>query len=320
MRVLVADKIPNAYLEQLRAGGHKVDYLPDLKAEEIAGKIKGVEAVVVRSTKVKKDAVDAADALKLVVRAGSGVDTIDIASCTAKKVYVTNCPGKNSIAVAELAMGLILALDRRIPDNVAQLRAHKWNKKEFSKARGLAGRTLGIIGIGRIGREVAARAKAFAMEVIAWDIILTEALADQLGVGFCATKEEIAEKSDIVTIHVPETADSKKLVDAAFIAKMKPGAMLINTSRGGLLDQKALTEAVRAGKIRAGLDVYEGEPADTGDFADPLLDLPGFYGTHHIGASTDQAQDAVAEEMVRIVDTFGKSGKPLNCVNADKIK
>jgi D-3-phosphoglycerate dehydrogenase len=196
------------------------------------------------------------------------------------------------------------------------LRAHKWNKKEFSKADGVFGKTIGVIGTGQIGQEVIRRAQAFGLRVIAWSRSLTPEKAEQLGVERCASVDDVFRQADIVTLHLALKPETRKLVNAARLALMKPGAILINTARGEVVDQAALREALAAKKIRAGLDVFDPEPAEgTADFADPILDLPNLYGTHHIGASTEQAQEAIAEEAIRIIETFVKTGAVLNCVN-----
>jgi D-3-phosphoglycerate dehydrogenase len=231
-------------------------------------------------------------------------------------VFVSNCPGKNSIAVAELVMGLLLACDRRIPDQVAELRAGAWNKGEYAKARGLHGRTLGIVGLGQIGREIAVRARAFGMRVVAWSRSLTHEEADRLGVAYAQTPLEVARQADAVTVNVSGTAETKQLVNADFLAAMRPGAYLINTSRGTVVDEPALERAVREKGIRTGLDVFENEPAGTtGSFGNPIVQAPGVYGTHHVGASTDQAQVAIAHEVIRIVQTFQATGEVPNVVN-----
>jgi D-3-phosphoglycerate dehydrogenase len=218
--------------------------------------------------------------------------------------------------VAELVMGLLLACDRRIPDQVADLRAGKWNKGEYSKARGLYGRTLGIVGLGRIGKEVAARARAFGMRVLAWSRSLTHEEADQLGISYAQTPLEVARLSDVVTINVAANAETQNLVDAEFLAAMRPGSYLINTSRGSVVDEAALAQAVRERGIRVGLDVFQHEPGGSaGAFATPVAGLPGVYGTHHVGASTDQAQVAIAHEVIRIVQAFQATGEVPNVVN-----
>ena len=316
MKVLIADKFSETHLDRLAKLGCEVTYNPAVKAEELPKIIGPYKVLVVRSKQVTGDALKASDQLTVVLRAGAGVNTIDVKTASARGIYVTNCPGKNSLAVAELVFALLLGLDRRIADSVAALRAHKWNKKEFSKADGLFGKTLGIIGVGQIGREVIKRAHAFGLPVLAWSRSLTPAKAEELGIEQVNDVADIFRRADIISLHVALKPDTKKLVSAARLALMKPNAILINTTRGEVVDQPALKAALEAKKLRAGLDVFDPEPADaTADFTDPILDLPGLYGTHHIGASTEQAQEAIAEEAIRIIETFAKTGIVLNCVN-----
>jgi D-3-phosphoglycerate dehydrogenase len=272
--------------------------------------------LVVRSAKVSEDAL-AAGSLKLVVRAGAGYNTIDVAAASRRGIYVSNCPGKNSIAVAELAFGLILSLDRRLPDNVAALRQGKWNKGEYSKARGIFGRTLGLIGLGQIGREMIPRAKAFGLRVTAWSRSLTPEQAEAWGIERKATPEQVAADSDIVSVHVALNPQTRGLVGAAFFDAMRPGSFFVNTSRAEVIDEPALKRAIEERGIRAALDVFANEPAGSaGEFNDDIAKL--VYGTHHIGASTDQAQEAIAAETVRIVRTFKQTGKVPNVVNLAK--
>ena len=333
MKVLVADKFEKSGLDGLKAAGCDVVYDPDLKDDALAQAIAktGADVLVVRSTKVTEPMLEAGG-LALVVRAGAGYNTIDVKAASKRGIYVSNCPGKNSIAVAELAFGLILALDRRIPDNVAELRAGKWNKKEYSKAAGLYGRTLALIGIGNIGQEMIRRAAGFGMNVVIWsrrfdaeDRPITDAEARELGIdpfqhqiaiSLAPTPGEAVARADVISLHVALAPGTRTLVNADLLARMKPGAILVNTARGEVVDHAALAEAVRNRGIRVALDVYANEPASaTGDFADPLVQLPGVYGTHHIGASTDQAQEAIAAETVRIIRSFKETGEVPNVVN-----
>ena len=248
--------------------------------------------------------------------AGAGYNTIDVAAASRRGIYVSNCPGKNSIAVAELAFALILALDRRIADNVIALRRGEWNKKEFSKARGLFGRTLGLVGVGKIGQEMIPRARAFGMPVIAWSRSLTPERAGGLGIEYKATPAEVAREADIVSVHVALNADTRSFLGADFFAAMREGSYFINTARGEVVDQAALIQAMKSKGIRAGLDVFAAEPTSaTGEFADPIAKEENLYGTHHIGASTDQAQEAIAAETVRIVREFKETGKVPNVIN-----
>jgi D-3-phosphoglycerate dehydrogenase len=258
----------------------------------------------------------AAGPLKLIVRAGAGYNTIDVAAASRRGIYVSNCPGKNSIAVAELAFALILALDRRIADAVIALRSGQWNKKEFSKARGLFGRTLGLVGLGKIGQEMIPRANAFGMPVVAWSRSLTPERAVELGVERMETPLDVARAADIVSVHVALKPDTRALIGPEFFKAMHDGAYFINTSRGETVDQNALVEAIHSKGIRAGLDVFAIEPTSAvAEFTDSIVNEPGVYGTHHIGASTDQAQEAIAAETVRIIQSFKETGQVPNVVN-----
>jgi D-3-phosphoglycerate dehydrogenase len=317
MKVLVADKFEKSGLEGLAALGCEVLYQPDAKDDALTESIRtgGAEVLVVRSAKVTLPMLEAGQ-LALVVRAGAGYNTIDVEAASQRGIYVSNCPGKNSIAVAELAFGLILALDRRISDGAADLKRGAWNKKEYSKARGLFGCTLGILGTGGIGREMIPRARAFGMPVVAWSRSLNAEKAANLHVERKASTSEVAASSDIVSVHLALKPETKNLCDEKFFAALKPGAFFVNTSRAEVVDQAALERAVREKGIRAALDVFAGEPAgSTGPVTDPIFQLPGVIGTHHIGASTDQAQEAIAAETVRIVREFRDSGRPPHAVN-----
>ena len=318
MKVLIADKFERVGIDGLKELGCAVVAQPDLTADALPGAVREVDPhiLIVRSTRVSAETLNAGTALTLVIRAGAGIDTIDVAAASSRGIFVSNCPGKNSIAVAELVMGLVLACDRRIPDQVADLRRGKWNKAEYSKARGLYGRTLGVVGLGQIGREVAARAHAFGMRVLAWSRTLTHEEADGLGVAYAQSPLEVARLSEVVTINVAANAETKHLVNAEFLAAMRPGAYLINTSRGSVVDEAALAQAIADKKLRAGLDVFQNEPVGgTGEFAAAILQVPGVYGTHHVGASTDQAQVAIAHEVIRIVQAFRATGEVPNVVN-----
>ena len=255
----------------------------------------------------------------MIVRAGAGYNTIDVKTASARGIYVSNCPGKNSIAVAELAFALITALDRRIADNVIQLREGHWNKKEFSKARGLFGRKLGLIGVGKIGQEMIARAKAFGMPVIAWGRLMTPEKAANLGIEYISSIVEVAAACDILSVHLAMKPDTQGIISKDVFAAMRPGSYFINTSRGEIVDEAALAEAIKEKGLRAGLDVFAKEPtAAVGDFDADIVKLPNVYGTHHIGASTDQAQRAIAAETVRIIKTYKETGQVPNVVNLCK--
>ena len=318
MKVLIADKFETVGIDGLKELGCSVVSQPDLTAEALPAAVKEVDPhiLIVRGTKVTAETLNAGTSLTLVIRAGAGIDTIDVSMASSRGIFVSNCPGKNSIAVAEVVMGLVLACDRRIPDQVADLRQGKWNKAEYSKARGLYGRTLGIVGLGQIGKEVAVRARAFGMRVLAWSRTLTHEEADRLEIAYAQSPLEVARLSDVVTVNVAANADTKHLVNAEFLAAMRPGAYLINTSRGSVVDEAALQRAVSEKKIRAGLDVFQNEPAGgKGELTNPIVQVPGVYGTHHVGASTDQAQVAIAHEVIRIVQAFRATGEVPNVVN-----
>lgn len=317
MKVLIADKFEQSGLDGLAALGCEISFQADLKDDALTEAIRQTapDVLVVRGTKVTEPMLEAGP-VKLVVRAGAGYNTIDVAAASKRGIYVSNCPGKNSIAVAELAFALILALDRRIADNVISLRQGVWNKKEFSKARGLFGRTLGLIGVGKIGQEMIPRARAFGMPVVAWSRSLTPERAAKLGVELKESPLEVAAAADVVSVHLALKPETKNLINAEFFAAMRDGAYFINTARGEVVDQQALIDAIRNRGIRAGLDVYALEPTvATGEFQDQIANEAGLYGTHHIGASTDQAQEAIAAETVRIVAEFKQTGKVPNVVN-----
>jgi D-3-phosphoglycerate dehydrogenase len=320
MRVLIADKFPDGGQKALKESGIEVVYDPELKEASLAEAIGSTlaDVLVVRSTKVNKQMLEAGR-LSLVIRAGAGYNTIDVQTASARGIYVSNCPGKNSIAVAELAFGLMLALDRRIPENVADLKQGMWNKKEYSRARGLFGRVLGIIGAGQIGCEMIARARAFGMPVVAWSRSLSPERAATLDVEMKQSPVEVAAAADIVSLHLALKDETRNLVDDKFFEAMRPGSFLINTSRAEVVDHDALRRAVRERRVRAGLDVFAGEPAGgTGTVDNDLFQLDGVIGTHHIGASTDQAQQAIADETVRIIREYRDTGRAPNVVNLAK--
>jgi D-3-phosphoglycerate dehydrogenase len=316
MRVLVVDPFPETALAELRALGLEVEQRTGLDEAALVAAAREVGILVVRSTVVSAKVIEAAARLNLIIRAGAGVNTIDVRAASARAIYVANCPGKNATAVAELTFGLILALDRRIADAFTELRAGKWNKKEFSKAAGIHGRTIGIAGLGSIGREVLSRAHAFGLVAHAWSRSLTPERAEELGVAYASSLEQLASRVDILTLHLPLGSGTKKVVGREVLDAMKDGAMLINTSRAEIVDESALREAVSKKKLRVGVDVLEGEPsAGQAEFRSALVALPGVVATPHIGASTDQAQSAIARETVRIIRSFLSEGTVPNVVN-----
>jgi D-3-phosphoglycerate dehydrogenase len=319
MRVLFADSLGSSTVTELEARGHECVVEPALQAGDLAGRIPGFDVLVVRSTKVGAEVFESGDKLALVIRAGAGTNTIDTATAAARGVLVANLPGRNAIAVAELTMGLLLAVDRHIVDATVDLRAGRWDKKRYSAARGLFGSTMGILGLGSIGLEVAQRARAFGMHVLVLAkpdrSARTLARLDEMRVGTVDSLEELLPACDVVSLHLPSNADTAGLVDRKFLAQMKPGAVLLNTSRGELVDEDALLEALEERDLRAGLDVYADEPGSgQAEWTSRLAQHPRVVGTHHIGASTQQAQDAIADGVVEIVDAFVR-GEPPHCVN-----
>jgi len=292
-----------------------------LKADDIPRSIKGYDALIVRGTRITREAIEAADDLNLIIRAGAGTDTIDKAKASEMGIHVCNTPGKNAVAVAELAFGLLMAIDRNIPDNVRELREGKWNKKKFTKTRGLLGRTVGVVGLGQIGLAFAERARAFGLRVYGVrkdnrsEAILER--IESIGIDLVNGLATLAETCDILSFHVPANDETKGMINREFLAHVKPGAVIINTSRGSIMDDEALIEAMDEKDIRVGLDVYNDEPG-TGEaeFSTPLTRHPNVYGTHHIGASTEQAQNAIAAEVVRVLHAFDR-GHVIHCVNME---
>jgi D-3-phosphoglycerate dehydrogenase len=312
MKILIADKFPDTYIDELKKSGLDVDNSPKLGESDLQEVAKGYEVLVVRSTKVNANTINSSDKLKLIIRAGAGVNNIDIPTATERGISVANCPGKNSVAVAELAIGLMVSLDRKIPDNVMDFKKGTWNKAEYSKAEGLKGKTLGVVGVGNIGREVAKRANAFDMKVYGYDIVRLE----DVQLEYVDTLEDILPKCDVISLHLPANEKTKGIFNKELFGLMKPNSFLINTSRPSVIDEEALLDAIKEKNIRVALDVFNDEPeGKTGEVKSILQDNPNIYITHHIGASTNQAQNAVAEETVNIIKEYVKSGKVKNCVN-----
>ena len=318
MNVLIADSFSDLGIERLREAGHAVTVDVSLKGDALTDALARhtPQVLVVRSTKVTAADFDADPELELIVRAGAGYDTIDVAGASQRGIFVANCPGKNATAVAELAFGLLLSLDRQIPDNVAEARQGRWKKGAFSEAFGIKGSTLGLIGLGSIGQEMIPRAKAFGMRVAAWSRSLTDETAAELGVARMETPDEVAAVADVVSVHVASTPQTEGLIGRAFFEAMQEDAFLINTSRASVVDEAAAQWAMDEKNVRFATDVPAGEPAGKdGTFEHPLLDHPNFYVTHHIGASTEQATEAIGNEAVRVVLSYAETGRVPNCVN-----
>ena len=318
MRILVADKFPESGLAHLRSQNHDVESQPDLTGDDLPDAVGEAEVLIVRSTKVSAATIEAATSLALIVRAGAGTNTIDKQAAANHAVYVSNVPGRNAIAVAELTLGLILAIDRRIPDNVADLRSSTWNKATYSKGTGLLGRSLGIVGVGAIGMAVATRAASFGLELHAVDKPRDPVTAERmeaLDFTLHPSLAALAGSVDILSFHVPANADTKDLLDGELLKNVRPGTVIINTSRADVVDEAALLSVIDDKELWVGLDVFAGEPpSGQGDVSSPLIGHARVYGTHHIGASTAQAQAAVATGVLEVIDAFA-DGVIVNCVN-----
>ena len=316
LKVLVADKFPEKYIQKMKDLQLDVDYQPKLGEKNLPEAAKEVDILVVRSTVVNEETINNSKKLNLIIRAGSGVNNINIAAANKRGIYVTNCPGMNAVAVAELAIGLMLALDRFIPDNVADFRKGVWNKDKYSKGQGLKGKTLGIIGVGNIGKEVAKRAHAFEMNVYGKDITRIEGVQ----IKDFSEMNQLLPLCDIMTIHLPATPETKGLFNKEMFSYMKDGALIVNTSRQDVIVEDDLLEAIKEKNLRYACDVFKGEPeAKTGEVKSKLQDNPNVYVTHHIGASTAQAQDAVAEETINIINHFVHSGVIEHWVNRARL-
>lgn len=324
MKVLIADKFSDSHLQRLIGLGHEVSFQPDLTKKDLPDAVPGINVLVVRSTKVNAATIEAANNLALIIRAGAGVNTIAVDKAAERAIFVCNTPGKNAVAVAELAMGLIMAIDRNIPDQVIDLRKGTWNKKKYSRTRGLAGRSIGIVGLGSIGFEVAKRAHAFDMQIAVIDRPGRDPnrrqLLKNMGTRFVEDLETLAATCDVMSFHVPATPATEGLVSRDLLNKMGPGTVIINTARGSIIDEEALLEAMEQKGLRVGLDVYKNEPGTgKGSYASQLAQHPNAYGTHHIGASTDQAQAAIADAVIEVISAF-QEGTLLNCVNLGEVR
>jgi D-3-phosphoglycerate dehydrogenase len=320
MRLLIADKLHPRAIEELRTLPLEVVYEPELTKESLEKRLQGVGILVVRSTEVTAAAIENARQLNLIVRAGASYNTIDVRAASKRGIYVANCPGKNASAVAELVIGMLVAIDRRIPDAVASLRAGKWERQEYGKAEGLLGKTLGVAGMGAIGREVAQRAKCLGLNVLAWSRSLTPARAAELGVGWVASIDELASKSHILSLHLALVDRTRRILNRRVLGLLPERAIVLNMARADLVDNEALLEAVEKRGLRVALDVFPEEPRGSKTFDAPDMFRTYasgglVYGTPHIAAATDQAQLAIATETVRVIRSFLLEGMVPNVVN-----
>ncbi len=318
MRILISDDLaPESKTTLERIPGAQVDFKVGLKPAELREIIGGYDALAVRSaTKVTADILSAATRLRVIGRAGTGVDNIDLPAATRRGVVVMNAPGGNSVSVAEHTLALLLALARQVADASQSTRGGKWEKKKFASGRELAGKTLGVLGTGNIGALVVHRAKAFGMKVIAYDPFLSEEAAANLGVELVQLPE-IFRRSDAITLHVPLNEQTKNMVGAQQIAQMKRGALLINCARGGLVDEKALAEALKSKRLGgAALDVFETEPPAADH---PLFSCENFIATPHLGGSTEDAQQNVALIVCEAMVEYLSTGTVRNAVNVPSV-
>ena len=321
MKILLADSLAPLLSSALEEAGDTLLIDSSLKGDSLLEAMKSFqpEVLVVRSTKVERQHIEENPSLSLIIRAGAGVNTIDLDAASQRGVFVANCPGRNAIAVAELVMGHIINIDRRISDNIRDFDSGVWNKKGYSKATGLYGQTLAILGFGSIGKELAARAQAFGIHCKAWSRSLNKEEAQQYNVTHCSSLEEAIDNSDIISVHLPSNAHTKHIINANIFSQMKSGATFINSSRGDLVDETALLTAIQEKDIKIGLDVFHNEPG-SGDssVSSPLQSNDNIYVTHHIGASTNQATESVGEAVLDIITTWKQDGLVLNCVNIAK--
>src|SRR5258706_803076 len=297
-RVLVSEPLAERGLDAMRAAGLEVDVQTGLSADELLDAIKGAQALVIRSaTQVTAEVLEAATDLVVVGRAGIGLDNVDIVEATRRGVMVVNAPRSNILSAAEHTMALLLAQARNVPQANADLKAGRWNRSKWEGVE-LHGKTLGIVGLGRVGVLVAQRAHSFGMRLVAYDPFVSDERARQLGVQLASTMEELVSISDFVTIHATKTPDTIGLVNAEVLEKAKPGMRLINAGRGGIVDEEALADAVRDGRLGgAAIDTFAKEPT----IESPLFELDNVVVTPHLGASTAEAQDKAGETIAEQV-------------------
>ena len=311
MKIIIADGLPASALETLTNPDWVVDNRQGRAPAELISDLHDADALVVRSaTKVTREMINAAPRLRVVARAGTGVDNVDVAAATARGIVVMNAPGANSLSVAELAMGLVLSLARNIPAADASMKTSKWEKSRFAGAE-IRSKTLGLVGLGRIGQEVAARAHAFEMKVIAHDPFISAEMAAALGVELVSL-DDLCARADYISLHLPALPSTKHIFDAERFARCKKGVRIINTARGELIDEMALADAIEKGHVAgAGLDVFEEEPPKNWR----LATLPQVVATPHIAASTREAQEQVGTETAAALRDFLKDGIIRNAVN-----
>jgi len=312
MKILIADEVSDTGLQPLRSAGFLLERKTKLSSDDLIVALQGCEGLVVRSeTKVTADVLSGAPDLRVVGRAGVGVDNIDVPAATARGIVVMNAPDGNTITTAEHTMALLIALARRVPQANSSLRSGKWERKSFIGVE-LQGKTLGIIGLGRIGRAVGSRARAFGMNIVAYDPFIAPEQARDLEMEV-ASLDDVFARADFLTVHTPLTAETRAIVDKEAFAKMKKGVRIINCARGGLVDEEALVDAIKSGQVAgAALDVFTEEPPRADH---PLLALDEVIATPHLGASTTEAQEGVAFTVAEQMRDYLLSGALRGAVN-----
>src|ERR1700760_2029849 len=316
IKIFVADDVNEGGLEPLREAGFGVEKRTGLKGDELAEALRDADGLIVRSeTKVTAQLLEACARLRVIGRAGVGVDNIDVAAATEAGVVVMNAPDGNTMTTAEHTLALLLALARRVPQGNASLKAGRWDRKKYVGTE-LRGKTLGVVGLGRIGRVVASRAVGFEMKVVAFDPFVAPEQVREQGIEL-VTLEEVCERADFMTVHSPLTPETRGLIGAREFARMKPGVRVINCARGGLVDERALYEAIKEGRVAgAALDVFEEEPPPADH---PLLSLEEVVATPHLGASTKEAQEGVAVIVAEQMRDFFLTGAVRGAVNTPSV-
>jgi len=313
-KILVCDPISDSGIDVFKKHPDRFSIESKLKLppEDLKKAVADVDAIIVRSeTRITAEVLEAAKKVRIVGRAGVGVDNIDVAAASKKGVIVVNVPGGNTISAAEHTMALLLSLSRNVPQANASVKAGEWKRSQFTGTE-LLGKTLGLLGMGRIGREVAKRCQSFGMSVVGYDPFASEEYAKTFNIKL-ATLEEIYAQADFITVHVPLNDSTKHLFNAKTLAKLKPGVRLINCARGGIIDEQALADAVKSGHVKgAAIDVFEQEPPAKDN---PLMGVPGIIVTPHLGASTEEAQVKVAQEMAETLRDYFMQGTVKNAVN-----
>ena len=318
MKVLIADKFPIKYIDKIVKLKYQIIFNENITTKELINKIKGFNILIIRNKKITNNIIENSNCLKLIIRAGSGYDNIDILSANKKYISVCNVPGKNAIAVAELTIGLMLSIDRKIPDNVNDIKNFKWNKNKYSNSIGIFGRKLGIIGFGEIGQLVAKRAFSFGMKILVYDTNLNKTKHNIINKYNIIIKNDIyklVKNSNIITLHIPSNKNTINIINKKILNFIKKDSIIINTSRSDIINEKDLICAMDNKNIKLGTDVYKDEPEyKSGYFKTHIGIHPNVYGTHHIGASTRQAQNSIASGVIKILKYF-KLNKIINKIN-----